>query len=544
MRVSSPPRSRPRRWISVLSAWILALALCAGTTPAQAQHAEPAAGLFVNSEVEQYLRLMQGRGLVPLYPWSLRSFSWQEAERLLPADTLHPWREWVSGEEDGAPGARAVLLPAEASLRYNSRFPYGRRDGPVWAGRGVTAAVEAGVASRYGPLSLVLAPIVYHARNADFPLAPHFPHLSPYTDPRWPAIDYPQRFGDVPVTRLDWGQSTLRLDVQGVAAGLSGANQHWGPAISYPLILGNDAPGFLHAFLGTARPVNVGVGRLHGRIVWGRLEQSEYSPMEEGSGLRFMNGLVVLFTPRGLDGLEVGGTRFFHLFWDRGRNYFKVFDALIGVRTENPREGDDVSNQLASVFARWVLPGSDMEVYGELAREDFSRDFRDLVLEPDHIMAYTLGFQKSWRAPRGALGVVRGELMSAVRSHLEHVRPQSPFFIHIPHLQGHTHRGQMLGATAVYGGAGTTLAADLYHPRGRWTLEWSRELRRELDEGPVPAEPTGDFEVLHALRAQALWHLGRFHLTTALGGISNLNRDFAGDVFNLNVMIGVRAALP
>jgi hypothetical protein len=539
-------RLRGRRVIAGL-AGMLALALVAGPAAARAQHADPAAGLFVNSEVEQYVRLLQGRGLAPLHLWSIRSFSWQEAERVLPADTVHPWRHWVRDREEGLPDDRIMLLPVETALYYNSAFPYGRRDGPVWAGRGMTAAVEAGVAARHGPLSLVLAPVVYHSRNADFPLAHQewdWPLGSPLADARWPHIDFPQRFGNEPFTRLDPGQSTLRIDAGGVAAGLSTANQHWGPAISYPMILGNDAPGFLHAFLGSARPVNVGIGRLHGRGVGGRLEQSAYSPIREGSGLRFMNGVVASFSPRGLEGLELGGTRFFHLLWDTNRNYFKFLESMLARRLENPHEGDEVDNQLASVFARWVLPGSGLEIYGEIAREDFNYDFRDLVLEPDHDIGYTLGFQKSWRAPRGALGVVRGEVMNSVRSHLLLVRPQTPFFIHLPIRQGHTHRGQMLGATAVYGGAGATLAADLYHPRGRWTLEWSRELRRELDEGIVPDDPTGDFEVLHALRAEALVLLGRFHLTTAVAGISNLNRDFRGDVFNLNAMVTLRAALP
>ncbi len=91
------------------------------------------------------------------------------------------------------------------------------------------------------------------------------------------SIDLPQHFGDGPYTRVDPGQSSLRLDARGVAAGLSTANQHWGPAAEHPLLLGSNAPGFLHAFLGTSEPVDVWIGSLHGRVVYGRLRQSGYS---------------------------------------------------------------------------------------------------------------------------------------------------------------------------------------------------------------------------------------------------------------------------
>lgn len=538
----------PRRstFPAAARACVLAAVAAALAPPAlHAQHADAAAGLFVGSEAERYLRVLQGRGAVPAHPWSVRGFSRAEAERLLPADSLHPWGEWIGRRDGSPPRFELRLLPAGAALRFNSAFPYGHAEGPVWAGRGLTVSAEAGVAVRVGPVSAVVAPVAYHSANAAFPLAPHsFEGLSVFADPRRPdRIDLPQRFGDGAFTRLDWGQSTVRVDLAGLAAGLSTANQAWGPAIAYPLILGNDAPGFVHAFAGTARPVSIGVGRLHGRVIWGRLEQSEFSPMEGLGSTRFATGLVVAFAPRWLDGLEVGGSRFYHLTW-QGRDYLKVFDQpLRGDRSRNPGRGRGMDNQLASVFARWVLPRSGFEAYAEFAREDFNIEFRDLVVEPDHASAYALGFQKSWPVAGGRLGVVRGEVMNASRSHLDHVRNQFPFHQHAQLRQGHTHRGRTLGDRAVYGGAGVTLATDLYHAGGRWTLQWSRELRRELGEGPVPPDPTGDYDVLHALRAEALVLLGQVHLTGALNGVHNLNRDFRGDVFNLNLVLSARAAL-
>src|SRR5690606_14608890 len=118
--------------------------------------------------------------------------------------------------------------------------------------------------------------------------------------------------------RLTPGQSTLRVDLLGVTAGISSANQHWGPVWDQPLLLGNNAEGFPHAFLGSSRPVNLWVGHLHGRVVWGALAHSDHAPLQITSSRRLMTGLVATFQPRGLPELEIGGGRFFHQEWPAG----------------------------------------------------------------------------------------------------------------------------------------------------------------------------------------------------------------------------------
>lgn len=274
---------------------------------------------FVNGEIEKYLRVLQISGSTQLYPWSIRAFSPKELGELLPADTIHPW----AAHYDFAPDTAGTLawdwISPSVRLALNTAFPYGSNDGAVWAGRGITTAVQAGLSFRAGPLSLVLAPIAFRAENSAFDLAPNGETgdlvFADWSRPQ--IIDLPQRFGAGPYMRLGPGQSTLRFDYRGIAAGVSTANQHWGPASQHPPLLGNNAAGFLHGFIGTSSPLNVLVGRTHGRVVWGLLiiSQSEYSPVEGQISRRFMSGLAAVFAPRGLDGLEIGGARFFHTPW-------------------------------------------------------------------------------------------------------------------------------------------------------------------------------------------------------------------------------------
>jgi hypothetical protein len=533
------PSRRAVRWLAAASPLLAVAQPPSGAAQDKAPvrvHAE----VFAGSEIETYLRWMQTTGTSPLHPWSIRSFSRNEVDRLMPRDSVHPWSGQYHLAPDTADGPRFEWIRPRASAVYNSAFPHGDNDGAVWTGRGATVALEAGFSSRWGPVSLTIAPLFFAAQNAEFELVPNgLDDSLAYADWRYPTrIDFPQRFGDGSYVRLDPGQSTLRADLRGVAAGISTANQAWGPVTEYPILLGNNAPGFVHGFLGTSRPLNVGIGRVHGRMVWGRLEQSAYTNNTGTDEHRFMSGIVGGFTPRGIPGLELGLGRFFHSPWPEdglSAEYFlKPVESLFkGRLRDGDKEDDpksDADNQLASVFGRWVFPGSGFEVYGEYGREDHNWNLRDFILEPDHISAYALGFRKGWMSSGGRLLGLRGEVMNAQVSHLVQVRGQSPFYLHSDTRQGHTHRGQILGSPAVYGGAGGLLGLDYYHPGGRWSLEWSRTLRADTD-------------VVHGLGAEAVVFRGGWELTGGLTGVYELDRYPGGDAFNLNASVQVRIGM-
>lgn len=544
-----------RRVADVFRGLVAASVFVSTISPLAAQAGGPEGNeVLVGSELERYLRLLQSRGAVDPYPWSLRGLSLREVDLLLPRDSAHPWAERIPSAADSAGGLQVKLLRPEARLIFNSTFPHGSNDGAIWAGRGLTTAVQAGLSARYGSVSLLLAPIAFHAQNADFPLVPngHAGRLA-FADRALPhEIDLPQRFGDRAYTRIDPGQSTLRVDAYGAGVGVSTANQHWGPAREYPLLLGNNAAGFLHVFAGTSAPVDVWVGRLHGRVMWGRLDQSGFSTVPSDSSRRFATGYVGVFAPRGLDGLELGVARFYHFAWPDGalrwthvmapfESFFKEGLPDTGTGRE---ESSDAENQLASVFARWVLAPSGVEVYGEYGREDHSWDSRDFLVEPDHSSAYVLGFHKVWKRPGSRFLALRGEVLNAQVGSVSQVRYQAPFYVHTWVRQGHTQRGQLLGAAAGYGGAGSLLAADYYHPGGRWTASWSRELRQDRSHFREPGTSGMEVvDVVHTLGTEALFFRGRLDLTAGVAGSYNLNRNFGGDMFNLNAIFRIRAGI-
>lgn len=521
------------------------VSVLAGTSNAQ----NPSASvgfLEVGSERERILRILQVTGDVPLYPWSTRPLSPREQDLLEP--TTRRGRALLPRQPTARSFGRLHLaaLPVQLNTIYNSAFPFGNNDGPIWAGRGLTAAVSGGFAGRTGPLSFQLQPIYFEAQNASFPLRPNGDPANPLGDPFAPyEIDQPQRFGNSAYGRYDWGESNVRLDAGPVFAELSSASQWWGPAIDNPLILGDNAGGFPHVALGSATPWNVGLGTVHGRVVYGRLNESAYSPKVNDGAVRFMSGVVGSFRPRGLPGLEVGAARFFHSPWPSGglsrAPWSQPFEGLLKQSLEsssNPTGDNSDDNQLASVFMRAVLPVAAVELYAEYGREDHNVDARDLWQEPDHDAAYTIGFQRAWLRAANTIAIFRGEVVNARVSALEQGRAQTRWYQHSSLTQGHTLAGQVLGSPAAFGGGGAELGCDLVQAKRRWTIQWNRTMRGEfLTDLSEPLRA----DVQHSGTIEYADQHHRIGLTSALSGVWELNRVANRTLFNLNLRLGAQS---
>lgn len=508
------------------------------------------ADAFVGGELERYLRYLQTTGDVAPSPWSLRSLAPRELDALLPAARAHPWADRF----DFAPRTAATtveLIPPTVSVRYNSAFPYGFNDGPVWAGRGATTAAQLGVAARWRAVSLTLAPIVFRAENAAFALQQNgLAGDLAYASGILPTeVDRPQRYGSAAYTAVDPGQSTLRVDGYGLAAGLSTANEVWGPASEFPFLLGTNAAGIPRLIAGTSEPVNLWVARLHARLLWGRPATTRYTTITGRARRRLTTGFAAVLLPRGVPGLELGVGRFSHAQWPSGglrlSDVRRPLDGLLGGVLQKDAGTDSVQeNQLASVFFRWAQARSGFELYGEFGRDDQTADTRDFLVEPDHASSAMIGVRKAWRRPSGRLVAARAEILDLQAPTIGRNRGEGFAYTNISVRQGHTHLGQLLGAPVGVGSvAGATAAAELYHPRGRWTLSWARLLTQHA----MAYENTGvvnprDTDVQHALGVEALVFGRRVDVTGGLTGVYEFNRYLREDAFNLNAVAAVRYA--
>ncbi len=369
----------------------------------------------------------------------------------------------------------ALILP-EVLMVHNSAIPASDNDGSLWAGRGENVLVRAGVGIRAGRFTAVLAPEIAYSQNQPFQSQPAFiggqqPATGPFaaqwfTGPY--SADLPIRFGDQSYAVTWWGQSYVAVDAGPVVAGLSGEDQWWGPGVRNALLVSNAGEGVMHAFVRTAHPLHTRFGDVEARWLLGEPIGSLYFTTTIGvPDTRFLNGAVATLRLAAAPGLTVGAARLV-LTPVRGSILGHAFDVLL--RNQNLGTGDTLrtgrsSDQLASVFARWVVPGAKAEVYGEFARLELPRSLRDFLLAPMNTGAYTLGLAHAWRGP--AAGTMRGSLEV---TNLEQTRdfsdrpPPPDYYTGRAAPRGFTSRGQPLGAAIGPGSSSQWGAVDYYAP--------------------------------------------------------------------------------
>ena len=486
---------------------------------------------------------------------------------MIPKDSAHPWADRFVDQSHQIYGVRYGFITPDASIRYNSAFAYGSNDGPIWAGRGATSSVSAGFYLDWKFVSLSVAPLAFRAENKAFPtIASGGIGKAQYRNPDFGGIDLPQRFGNSSYSQVDPGQTTLRIDLPYVTAGVSTANLGWGPAQYFPVLLGNNAAGFPHAFVGTSEPLDLYIARVQTKIFWGELFQSDYSSVTGSSKYvsraepgtkRFATGLIAVVQPRGLNGLEIGGARFFHSIWPQSgipRSYLtKSLQGILKTSLKpdsisDPRFPPDAvtrgiaDNQLISVFARWVLPHSGFEIHTEYGRDDHSYDFRDLIQEIDHSRIYSLGARKVFSSSARQLTAGRFEILNFQLPQLSRYRGEGEMYVHGLLRQGHTYKGQMLGADAGVGtGAGSIMAVERFTHDARWTASWTRIVRRESGDYPsLGVRTPRSIDVSHALGFERSMIFREMEITTGLTVVHEFNRDFLRDQTNVNALVGVR----
>ena len=382
------------------------------------------------------------------------------------------------------------LLPLTWKQQYNSDHPEGLNDGVLIPARGYQTMVSGGFFAKYGWLSIQLRPELVYAANKAFS---GFPDAHP--DAIWKSyyneiliyFDIPEQFGESAYQKVFWGQSSIRLNYRSISFGISNENLWWGPGMQNALLMTNNAPGFKHITLNSIKPINTPIGSFEGQLIAGRLDGSGYPGIDTKRLLRhgivyqpkpddwrYLNGMVISYQPRWLPGLFIGATRSF-IIYEKNlgsgiTDYLPVITPIskktIGHKTEDSKPRD----QLASVFMRWVAPESHMEIYMEYGREDHNYDITDLILEPNHLRAYILGFRKLTPLKRPNEFIdIQVEITELGKSIATSIRAAGAigWYEHGLVVDGYTHEGQYLGA-----GIGTSSNMQSLN------ISWIKDMKR------------------------------------------------------------------
>ena len=462
---------------------------------------------LLNGPGEDRVRLAQLRGEVPARGFLIRSASSLMAP-LRPAPPTDLELRWV------APELRVLR---------NSALPHSFNEGPLWAGRGLSGRLTAGLYARYHGLTLILAPQWVGSQNKPFqtasypdiaagrtrdPLASAF-HYPPQ------SMDLPQRFGRSARGSLDPGQSSLTFRWDRLALGFATENQWWGPGLRNALILGAQAPGFPYLFVETGKPIATPLGDLRARWILGRLSESEYFDLDPSNDHRSLSGLVLELAPWFDEGLSLGLARTV-IAPSGSLPLGATLDVFRNVGRPPQEPGDTLlapgPDQLFSVFARWVFPDAGFEVYGEWGRAEQPASLRDFLQLPQHSRGYTVGLQ--YVRPIGGEGrMVRlqSEVTSLEPSQSFRVREVGEWYASRRVPQGYTHRGRVLGAAIGPSASSQWVALD--HVTSDWSvgtfvgrIRWEAEAHQSY----FPEFRRADISVLPGVRGSA--PLGRVRI--------------------------------
>jgi Capsule assembly protein Wzi len=423
----------------------------------------------VSGDSVDRLRLAQILGTAPLEGLMLRS-----------TGTL------TDPHRNGLPVRAFTLVLPEITYINNTSLPFGQNDGALWAGVGANVRALGGFTVTAGPLRLVAIPeFVYSANNrlsmnpGDLHFAPPNArrYESPYSSP-WNvvpySIDLPWRFGSDPIKKLYPGQSSLTLTEGPIEAGGSSENEWWGPALRNPLIMGDNAAGFPHAFLRTSHPLQTRFGRFDGRWIVGGLHESKFFDATIADDVRSLSAFALTWTPSATSGLALGFTR---SVFSVTNGYSDVashfFDAFKGVGHPDGRSfGDTImtpgSDQLFSLFARYALPAYGFESYVEWGRADFPVSISDFLQQPNHSRGYSAGLQWARQTGTNARVRLQGEVTNMEQSSSIWFRGAGSWYTSRSVIQGYTNEGQLIASGIGPGSSAQWFATDYF--RNSWQL--------------------------------------------------------------------------
>ncbi|WP_158559337.1 capsule assembly Wzi family protein [Deminuibacter soli] len=367
----------------------------------------------------------------------------------------------------------AEILPVSWQQQYNSHHPYGWSDGAMIPGKGYQTMVSAGVFIKAGPLSVQLRPEFVYAAN--------------------PRFAYNSEYGGVPLANykhLFPGQSSIRLTVGPVSAGISTENMWWGPGVYNSLVMTNNAPGMPHLVLNSSKPLKTGIGSFEWELVAGKLVDDSKNILYQNYYMkptvvfgfpadtvnhdwRYFNGIVLTYSPKWTPGLFLGITRAFQTFHNdlqlNQRGFFNKYLPVISPFQKDMNENEDSlrRDQVTSLFLRWVFPRAQFEVYGEYGFNDHAYDTRDFFLSPTHAAAYVLGLKKIFPLHNNQRLETGFELTQLQQSPDYLVREAYNWYWHGQIYQGYTNYNQILGSGI---GAGNNLQT--------FTATWVKGFKR------------------------------------------------------------------
>ncbi len=357
------------------------------------------------------------------------------------------------------------LLPFVVTQQFNSHHPFGWNDGAMIQAKGYQVLARPGVNAKLGIFETQIAPEFVFATNGNYPTN------AQYGNPNNKSF-----------SKVFLGQSFAKLNLGPISIGASSENLWWGPGINSSLLMSNNAPGFLHAFIKTNKPIKTPVGNIEFNLIGARLgsnnalsyENNQLLPQSINDDWRYLNSYAISFQPKWVKGLFVGITRSLQQYGDQAfkikGGLFSKYIPVLGLAVQKANNlGDDTLNrdQLASFFIRWAFPKSQFEFYLEYGYNDYGLNIRDYLLAPSHSAAYTIGARKQIKKSNSKYIQLESEITQMSQSPDYLVRDASNWYEHGQIFQGYTNYNQTMGSGAGFGANVQTVSATMINGQVR-----------------------------------------------------------------------------
>lgn len=471
-----------------------------------------------NAGVDRYLRTLELAGAAEttrLHYRSETTGTWRVRED-------HPWSGLLSDSME-----KPWYADARQFASYNPGYPHGGNDGRLWQGAGVNSATAARVGYRLPFGVIQLSGTFTASQNADYPVLD-----TSYGD-GWGnyrrSPDVPQRFGPDHVIDAGLDGSELMAAYRGIYASVGFRDRWLGPTEHNAIILSTHAAPYFSGAVGLL-PTETPIGALEFHADLGITHESDYFD-DDPDNDRALNMIASLgYAPSFLPGLTLGIHRQVRGYTDNLAQVLSTMATLDMVAGF----GADQLDQRASITFDWTLPRSGFSAYGEWAKNDYSTNWRTIVREPEHSVAYTLGLTQVLRPTDVSLLRLTFELTQLVnsRDYTLGIGGGGTFYSHGRVRQGSTHRGQVLGGAIGSGADSQVLRADWYFPWGRVGGKIQRHARDKdylygnpdnywfVNDGRI-AYRRQNVEMAYVLEAD--YWVGRWLVGAELGYLRNIN---------------------
>jgi hypothetical protein len=371
------------------------------------------------------------------------------------------------------------VLPIAFQYNYNSDHPVGINLGAIYPTKGSQFYITGGLIKNINKWTIYLQPEIVYANNDHFRTFPN-----EHYDPIWASyyqwnnkIDLPEKFGNEPIFKILPGQSKIEYSFSNnFSVKLSTENIWWGPGNQQSLVISNNANGFTHLSVQTKKPIQTKVGSFEAQLLFGSLQNSNIEPdnmykVFQGDFLykpkldekRFITGYIITWQPKWTKGLFLGLANSSITYQKDLQNIADFLPTTNIIKTDNDKNGMRAS--LGSMFARYLLPKANAEVYMEYGRSDEYPSLINMLNGQRYPRGFIAGFRRISNQMKHHLRLeVTAEIAQLDATYYDQVINANSWYTHPYIRQGFTQNGKVLGAGI--GPGGTSQMLDISFLKG------------------------------------------------------------------------------